>query len=331
MLLFTLHGELIVVRSEKTERTAVDRDLAVRLRSSVITRHTEGFGETEKRAAFNRRTATIGVVARHHEGTGTALDEGALIAGVVIGHLVFDGISTFSVCFQQELLFSFADNVARAFFIGDIGITVLNHKTGTVNDLVIGKLGTVRGILHPLFVFGTTLVKSNVGDVVRPNVERAFRSHVVVELAEELPRTVHALVEIGHTPTHAIGHFTILTNRTIGIRPTFHVGAVSILVIRGREHHVANLKRIHLVIARHQNTHGTSHVRCGHRRTAPGSITRIAVIVRRAGVDGITGSGNRPPFALTCFIEVLDQFIRTFCNTLLQASNSNPMLFSAGL
>ena len=95
-----------------------------------------------------------------------------------------------------------------------------------------------------------------------------------------------------------------------------------------REHDVTNLKRIHLVIAGHQDAHGTGNVRCSHGGTTPGSVARIAVIVRRARVNAVARSGNRPPLALTGFVEVLDEFVRTGLRTLLQTGNSNPVLFS---
>ena len=95
-----------------------------------------------------------------------------------------------------------------------------------------------------------------------------------------------------------------------------------------REHDVTNLKRIHLVIAGHQDAHGTGNVRCSHGGTTPGSVARIAVVVRRARVDAIARSSNRPPLALTSFVEVLDEFVRTSLRTLLQTGNSNPVLFS---
>ena len=72
---FTLHGEVVGIGFQNTERAAVDRDLAVGRSRAVFTGHTKGFGKAEQRAFLNGRAAAIGVVAREHKRAGAALRE----------------------------------------------------------------------------------------------------------------------------------------------------------------------------------------------------------------------------------------------------------------
>ena len=86
----TLHGELVVIGCHNAEHAAIDNDLTIT--RSVFT-NTEGALVTQQRTLFNSRAAAIGIVARHHERTGTALGERTVVQIAV--DLGIDGSKTF--------------------------------------------------------------------------------------------------------------------------------------------------------------------------------------------------------------------------------------------
>ena len=59
-----------------------------------------------------------------------------------------------------------------------------------------------------MLFFFHTLIESDIGDIIGPNVKTGV-GHVVIELAEELARAVHTLVQIRNAPTHTIGNLTV--------------------------------------------------------------------------------------------------------------------------
>ena len=94
---FTLHRELVIVGINHTEDATVNYNLTVGMSRTIFTRHTEGVVEAQERTAFNNRTTTISVVTGHHQSTGTALNQLAVIQAVI--KLVLNGISTLFVVF----------------------------------------------------------------------------------------------------------------------------------------------------------------------------------------------------------------------------------------
>ena len=106
-------------------------------------------------------------------------------------------------------------------------------------------------------------------------------------MAESLSKTIHALFKVGNTPTHAIRDFTFSGSRLVGVSPTFHIAAISVLMVGSRQQNFANLKCRHFRITRGQNTKGAGDERSSHGSAAVTAIT--ATDVGRITVHGRTG------------------------------------------
>ena len=89
------HSEVVFVAFEKAERTSVNNDLTISASSGILASNAEGFSKTEERAAFNGRTAAVGVVACDDESAFATLDEGAVIFAV--DEFVTNGLSAFCI------------------------------------------------------------------------------------------------------------------------------------------------------------------------------------------------------------------------------------------
>ena len=209
--MFPRHGEVVGVRFEQAKAAAIDNNLTVGRGIGIITRHTEGFSKAKERAAFNGRAAAIGVVTRHDKRAGAALDQRTVIFPVGI-------------------------------FLRDGSVVDIRDLVAFTELILSRQIRAILGRFHPSLVFSFTSVKRDLTDVVRPNVQSGV-AHVVVKLAKELARTVHALVKVRNTPT------VDFVRRTISCRPTFKLRTVGVVVVGRREHHVANLNGVHVHIA----------------------------------------------------------------------------------
>ena len=275
---FTLHGELVVVGIQDAEDTTVNRYLAVCYSFGFGFRHTKRFSKAKERTFFNSRAAAIGIVARHHERTSTTLGQRTVVEVAV--DLGIDRIKTLLVVLgtPSDCVF-FAD--LFLVFVNANDVIVGVQKDFTQEFLLVFSQtfhGQLLGIVQsqpcfcgglPSQFFAFALVKSNLRDVVRPNV-KLHRLLVVVEVAKQLAKTVHALVKIGRAPA------VTFVNLTLGCGPVFVNRVIRIRVRCRRKHDVANLHSTHILITRHQNRHCASHVRSSHRGTGRITPSRFA-------------------------------------------------------
>ena len=144
-----------------------------------------------------------------------------------------------------------------------------------------------------------------------------------------MTETIHALFKIRHAPTHAIRDFTFCGRRLIDVSPTFHIGAVSVLVVGSRQKNFANLNGAHVLITGGQNTKGAGDERSSHGRTAVAAILIIALDV--GGVAVLAWTRKRPVLGITGLIEVGFELVVVRIRVLVhltQAGNGDPLGFS---
>ena len=309
----TLLRELVVVARENAKGTMRAH------RNRVV--GADGFGKSEQRATFNLGFTLVGVVTGHDERTRTVLGKRALVNtnGNRILALLVIGLTPFKSLILGNLLIFDADDIKFAVehqIANEFLFSFSERITKLVGATFLFPLSDGR---EPCIILGLALLQGFVGNVVGPNVI-AVALHVVDEVAKELTRTIHALVEIGHTPTVAN------VDLAFTCRPAFKLRTIRIRVACSREHDVSHLKRIHLVIAVHEDSQSARHVRRSHGGAGAVAPKRSAgVDVNLGGVNVAGRSCDSPPLGVTGFVE--HRFELVLAAVLLHAGNSNPELF----
>ena len=258
-------GEGVVVRTQNTECTVLFN------RYPIV--GTNGLAESQQSTFLDGCSSLIGVIAGHHQSTGAALCERAVV--ITAGNLRADCFGASLIVLKtprfsflkRHILIGNAGEVIVVFLAVEIGGTVAGIGELVVfgivgnNDFTIGCT-VFRDRLQPRDIVGMTLIQRYLGDIIGPDV---LAVEGVVEVAvKELSGTVHTLFKIRHAPAHTVRDFTFLRSRTVNIVPAGHIGAVGILVVGGGEQHFTNLNGRHIGVAGGEYGKSAAHKGCSH-------------------------------------------------------------------
>ena len=243
-------------------------------RCTLLNRHiagTERFRHAGYRTAVDFRTARIFVDCRHRELAVAALNQ---LTNIALSFTLFDSSKTLFLILEFPTLFISQGRLSLQF-----------GNTGFKRCLFIG-------------IFNTTQHNCLFGNGVIPLIIHSVHGHV--KRAEELAGTVNRLAEVNNTPTVVVFRSTEFALGNAGQK---FVRIVELCLACRREHHVANLRDIHVcAVALQKDSHCA-----GDMRSGVGSATRLTharFTGRRVdiGTQHIRRSCDTPPLSNTCAI-----------------------------
>ncbi len=153
-------------------------------------------------------------------------------------------------------------------------------------------------------VLGLTLDQRLIGNIVAPHIRQTC-AQVSVEGAEQLARTAHCPLQVGHTPADAVGR--CLSNRTV------ELGG-------GGQQHLQRLLVGHVRETLHHQRQCASGMRRGHGGAGFDAVTAT----RHGAVDQPTGHGDAPVLGQAALVVALTV-------TTVEARHGQPVAFKIRL